>query len=156
MPKRKHKLKWVGLGESEYISKDGEFLVQLQDRTWHLFRRIKIDSSSIEGLPSWTWSTSLFDDKRKGACQDEAEKNPKAPKSGAPVTARNAAAATESNVRPTHTNPISGATEHTNATCWCCNVAFTKPAKGWRFGSLCGGHCMDMMVDVLSDVKALE
>ena len=70
------KLKWAGLGDSEYVSKDGgEFLVQLQDRTWHLFRRVEIEA---DDRPTWTWSDSLFTSKRKGECQDAAEKNPKA------------------------------------------------------------------------------
>lgn len=147
------KLKWIGLGESEYVSKDGEFLVQLQDRKWHLFRRVEVNA---EGFPSWTWSASLYSAKRKGECQDAAEDNPEAEAPATTPTPQSAAETTENDTRPALTNPISGATENTNATCWCCGVAFTKPAKGWRFGSLCGSHCMDVMVDVLSDVEALD
>lgn len=151
MPSRK--LKWIGLGESEYVSKDGEFLVQLQDRTWHLFRRVEIDASEVEGLPLWTWSTSLFDSKRKSECQDRAEKKPKA-KAAAP-TPESASSSDGPEPRGALTNFGTGSSEHTNATCWACGVAFSKPAKGWQYGDLCGDNCMDLMVDVLSDVKAL-
>jgi hypothetical protein len=141
------KLKWVGLGDSEYVSKDGEFLVQLQDRTWHLFRRVTIES---EGRPTWTWSDSLFTSKRKGECQDAAEESPEAEAPEAEVVPGEGRGA-----RPGLTNYDSGTSENTNATCWCCGVAFSKPEKGWQFGDLCGTNCMDLMVDVLSDVKAL-
>lgn len=152
-------LKWIGLGESEYVSKDGEFLVQLRDKLWHLHRRVAIE---VDGLPIWTWSTSLFQAKRKGACQDEAENGPQgeapdmndiepepAPTHRAPARVRPEAH------RPALDGYGHGNTEHTNATCWCCGVSFVRKAK-WRFGDLCSMGCMDIMVDVLNECEALK
>lgn len=147
--------KWIGLGESEYVSRDGEFLVQLQGRTWHLFRRVSIE---IEGLPSWTWSASLFNAKRKGACQQAADD---APEAEAP--ARIPTVAVEEHEEHEGDHEPRGALTHyghdaapgKNASCWCCGVSFVKP-KNWQYGDLCGSHCMDLMVDVLSDVEALK
>ncbi len=138
------KLKWVGLGDSEYVSREGAFLVQLRDRTWHLHSRVVID---VAGLPSWTWSASLFSDKRKGACQDAAEKSPKAKVS---ASAEN----TSNGPKGALTNFDAG-DETTNARCYDCGVAFHK-LKNWQYGDLCGSSCMDSMVDVLSEVKALD
>lgn len=161
MPRKKkdaaptvRKLKWIGLGESEYVSRCGTFMVQLRDKLWHLHRRVEI---SEPGLPSWTWSESLFEHKRKGACQDEADKDPQADvpdnvprvEQGPRAQARG-----ETREREAISTFQRGGEEH-NASCWCCGVPFTKKAK-WRFGELCSSGCMDIIVEVLEECEAFK
>ena len=140
------KLKWVGLGESEYVSKDGEFLVQLQDRTWHLFRRVEIEA---DDRPTWTWGDSLFTSKRKSECQDAAEKNPKAE---APE-AEDVSKSNDHETRGALTNFNGGTDANTNARCSDCGVAFTKTKK-WKLGDLCSKNCLETICQVLDEVDA--
>jgi hypothetical protein len=151
--------KWIGLGDSEYVTRCGTFMVQLRDKLWHLHRRVEI---SEPGLPSWTWSESLIENKRKGACQDAAESDPQADvpdvvRVEAP-RAREQARDTDEDAddreRPALSNLQHGGEEH-NASCWCCGVRFTRKPK-WKFGMLCGVGCMDTMIEILDECEAMK
>lgn len=141
-------LKWVGLAESEYISRCGTFMVQLQGKDWHLFRRVNHDTTESESglkLPKWGWSVSLFSNKKKGICQDMAEQLPlvvddeSAPEPAKERGERRALTRFESN-------------ENSNASCYDCGVPFMKkPNHKW--GDLCGSNCAQTMAEILSEIE---
>lgn len=141
-------LKWWGLGESEYVSRCGTFLVQLQDKDWYLFRRISIKYDI--GQPKWKWSNSLFHNKKKGVCQDHAETNPEAP----PVTEKKTVIshpAIRAQTKGLKREALAGFKhwdDQTNATCWCCGVSFFR-TETHRFGDLCGSGCVSILEEIL-------
>ena len=141
-------LKWRGLGPSEYVSDGGTFLVALAGRDWHLYKRVEAPGAGapLEG-PAWTWSPSIRASRRKGDCQDHAERNP-------PVrTARAPQAAEESRgVRGGITSRVASQ-EHHNARCHECGVPFER-TEAHKFGDLCGMNCLETMVEIAQEAGA--
>lgn len=139
-------LKWVGLADSEYISRCGSFMVQLQDKDWYLFRRVEHDSTTSGSglrLPKWGWSISLFSSKRKGACQNQAELL-LGDTDEAPEPARE-----EREPRQALTR-FESFTD-TNATCHECGVPFMRAEKH-KWGALCGENCYETMKEIIDEI----
>jgi len=125
-------------------------MVQLQDKDWHLFRRI--GRSSLEaGQPTWEWSESLFQSKRKGMCQEKAESDPPVAK---PKPTKSKERAEIKKTREALLGFKHGDDE-ANATCWCCGVRFVR-TENHRFGSLCGSGCLEIIKEVLNEIKGGE
>lgn len=142
-------LKWRGLGPSEYVSDGGAYLVALSGRDWHLYKRVPVDGEPGGG-PAWGWSGSLHSSRRKGACQDHAETDPRAV---APRAARAPQAGeTGRGVRGGITSPLVSQ-EHHNARCHECGVPFQRTAAH-QFADLCGMQCLETVVEIAQEAGA--
>lgn len=139
----KRTLKWRGLGSSEYVSHCGTYLVQLNERNWHLYVRTPSEGAPTRGA-SWTWSPSVFSHPRKGVCQDFAEGSPKAPD-------RPRAVPSQSAPRPGLTAWETSSPEH-NARCYHCGVPFVRGA----YGDLCSRNCLDTVREILTEATTTE
>ena len=149
-------LKWRGLGDSEYVSHCGTWLVHLHGRAWHLYRRAAVERDSASSGPSWTWSTSLYQAPRKGACQDHAQDH--APQAqadtglGAPESPQESPGALGSfgGAPRGALGRLAPSEPHHNARCHECGVPFTRDSKH-RFGPLCGKNCRDDVREILAE-----